>query len=417
MIMGNVVSPSFSSQAPSVNVKTYGYGGKTVTKPQLFEYTDMPEIDYSQKPKKSKGIHTTIPVEQIDTRLRIGASIVNTGVSLVKGFTSFGEALVDTVALAGGAVASVVTGVKDIGDLIYAKATGKTWAGFNDTKALWSKHIMPFVGKNYTEKIFDKIYYDTAFGQDVEHMAFNCCKKNGVICEITEGVGYYTGVIALAFATGGVSSLTPAVAHGLSMGGAAIGRNAQSGYNNLSESEKYNSKSLGKVVGISTVTGAVEGLTYAIGVSGANKLYGYMTNKGFNLIGSKVAKAGFQAVVKSMKPIINEGVESAAYGTKYDFREVGIQVGSVFASEAVGAVVETKLENTLTAKKTAQQLAAKYAGAKNGQSIANSATDGAAATQAYNDAMDEYIIYAGTEWAEGATQSTVVEAAEELEAA
>jgi hypothetical protein len=276
---------------------------------------------------------------------------------------------------------------------------------------------MPFVGKNYTEKIFDKIYYNTSFGQDVEHMAFNCCKKNGVICEITEGVGYYTGVIALAFVTGGASSLTPAVAHGLSMGGAAIGRNAQSGYNNLSESEKYNSKSLGKVVGISTVTGAVEGVTYAIGVSGANKLYGFMTKKGVNIVGSKVDKAGLQAVVKSMKPIINEGVESAAYGTKYDFKDVAIQVGSVFASEAVGAVVETKLENTLTAKKTAQQLAAKYAGAKNGQNIAKSATDGAAATKAYNDAMDEYITYAGTEWAEGVTQSGIIESAEHLEAA
>ncbi len=410
--MATIVKPSFFNPS-SFNVKKYTYNGAPVSKPQLFEYTDMPEIDYSN-PVKSKN---NILVGNIDTRVRVGASIVNTGVSVIKGLASFVEALTDTATMIAGGVASIAAVKDDLGNFISSKINGEEWKGFQETRALLEDGILPFVGTNYTEKIFDKIYYDTSFGKSANDLAFDCCKKDGLVCQIGEGIGYYTGVVALATVTagvGGAAVMPTSVAHGLVMGGAAIGRNTQSGYNNLTDAERHDAGSLAKLVGVSTATGVVEGLTYTAGVEGANHLASYMTRNGVNALATQVARAGTQAVIKSTRPVINETVEHFAYGTDWDGKEVAIQVGGTFAAEAVGAIVEANVSNSLAARDAAQNVANQFSGAQNGTNLVDIALQAdPSATQAFEYFMDEQIVFAATEWSEGATHTVVTEPATE----
>ena len=409
--MGNVIKPKLFGVPSSVKVSSYKYKEKIID-----PFNNPISIDYSDKAIKSsyQYMPSDPSVIGIDPKAALAATAtaVNTAVSLVKGVISFGEALGDTAAIIVGAVVTPRAFMSDIGSFLNSKITGKKWNGFSNTRALWVDNIMPYVGENNTEYLFDTIYYNTKFGQLMNENAINACKKDGAVCKVAEGVGYYTGVVALAAATAGASTavtIPTSVAHGAVAATAAIGRNAQSGYNKLSDEEKQSGGALAKTLAVSTGMALVEGASYAAGVEVGTRAGTAVAGRlGDGLI-SDVVKAGVQGTIKSTRPIINEGIESAAYGTDYDFKKVGIQVAATYGAEAVGAIVENGVINSVVHHH--YQYNNQFSGTANGPNLSDivyQADPGAAAL------YETEIVYAATEWSEGVAANSVEQTAEAI---
>ena len=178
---------------------------------------------------------------------KTAATIVNLAVSLVEGLVSFVEAIGDVVLLVVGAACSIVTAVADV---IRGVCTGE-W-DWKCTSAVWKKWIMPWVGYDWTSKVFDGVEKINVF----DKWAWEWGKRKGgegTVCKITKGVGYYTGMLIAATLTAGAASSvsaaaaaaghattatvlnvvanTAGVAQGLAVGIASVGKNSQDNYN------------------------------------------------------------------------------------------------------------------------------------------------------------------------------------------
>ena len=278
----------------------------------------------------------------VDLYVKARCTVVNIAVSFVKGLVSFVEAVGDALIIAAGAVATIFTAASDVGNLFGSWITGEEWGGWKNTKALWEDTVFPVVGYNWTDKVFDTIWYDRAWGKFVEEKSY--CKSDGVLCSISEGVGYYTGFVLLSTATGGTS----AVAQGAIMGTAALGKNVQKGYNKLSDEEKHDSKALGKMMAISTgkavVEGAVFGGAQAAGKAAsakvvekiaANNMSGVINIGSSHAINAaNLAKTSASIGVKSIKPIANESIDAIIGGDKFSAKDVLVDEAALVLSEA-----------------------------------------------------------------------------------
>lgn len=132
---------------------------------------------------------------------RTGATIATVGFGLVEGVETFGEAILDTGAILGTGVASIFTGAYDL------------FTGSDSTKQMW-EGTKGFVQKKLVKDMADDFYKNTGVGQWVSNNAygFNLTRN------ISSGVGYVGGVVALTVATFGVG--------GAAVGGTAAGTSA-----------------------------------------------------------------------------------------------------------------------------------------------------------------------------------------------
>ena len=135
--------------------------------------------------------------------------------SLVKGVGQFVEALVDVCALVVGGVASIFTGIYDLGQAIHGGITGSDWS--SSTKAMWSDGFMPFVGKDHVGGWFDALY-ETGYGQWLNE--YSAIKSDSIGANILSGIGYVAGLVALTIATLGIGT---AVSGAASAGTTATG--------------------------------------------------------------------------------------------------------------------------------------------------------------------------------------------------
>ena len=408
--MANVVKPKLFDTSSSYEINVYNYNENTID-----PFKGVTQVDYNALYEQDvirKNHNTKKKFSKVMANLakRTFASTTNAGVSLLKGLTSFVEGLTDAVVMAGCAVATAATATSDVVDLVASKINGEKWEGFSNTKALWADGVMPMVGENMTQDAFDMMYYDTKFGKFVEDNAFEPFKQNGAACKITEGIGYYTGVVALATVTAGAGTVaglsSEAVAHGAIAATAAMGRNAQSGYNRLSDEEKKDGGELAKVLAASAGEAVIEGAAYTIGVEAGGMAqqaaFNNVKNQALQEIGKRAVSGAVQGTIKSTRPIINEGIDSLTYGTEYDFKKVGTQVVATYAAEAVGAGVQSAVAHH-AAPSTASQAAAtasQFQGAPNASNLPNDIIQSV-------DPLEIHLSYATSEWAEGVTSNTI----------
>lgn len=139
----------------------------------------------------------------IENWKKVGASIVNGVIALVKGLVSLVEAIGDFVVLLG-AVSSTINTAKI--DIVKGVVTGN-W-DFSTTKKLWD-NTKSVVAYNWTNKIFDSLY-NSKLGQTLDEYAYSPFKSDGMGCKIIEGIGYVAGVIVLTIATFGVGGVATA---------------------------------------------------------------------------------------------------------------------------------------------------------------------------------------------------------------
>ena len=311
---------------------------------------------------------------------KTAATIVNLAVSLVEGVVSFIEAIGDVVLIVVGGVCSIVTAVADI---VRGVCTGE-W-DWKCTKAVWTKWIMPWVGYDWTSKVFD--YAAPVLSLGLDKYAFDWAKRGNAGYKIGKGVGYVVGiVVASIFTAGGAGAVAGAggaaaggvtgtvstfVAGGASAvagvttgattmaavsaastisttaastafaGIAKAGQEAQKGYNKLSDEEKENLGSIGKVLLASGVKGGIEAATWYVTYgNGGKKLIGnsnkavdklgkMLTNKDTLITGKYIGQSAAK-VANKILPSINVA----------SLTKAGLQAGKAYANEAASVIAD-----------------------------------------------------------------------------
>ena len=286
--------------------------------------------------------------------VKTAATVVNLCVSLVEGVVSLVEALGDVVLMAVGAVCSVVTAVADV---VRGVCTGE-W-DFKCTKAVWTKWIMPWVGYDWTDKVFDGVEKINVF----DKWAWDWGKRkggDGTACKIAKGVGYVAGIIVASVFTAGAAGAVAGAGSGIAGGAAAVatlgtsaasttlaaatvsstvisglgkfGQETQKGYNKLSDDEKQNLGSIGKVIGASAVKGGIEAATWYV-------TYG---NGGAKLVGSKSKVVDGLGKLLTSKtkylPKTSLGKIFASNVGTASFTKAGIQGLKAYANEAASMI-------------------------------------------------------------------------------
>lgn len=123
------------------------------------------------------------------------ASIANLFLAFAKGVVKFIETLIDLLDIIGTGILTIGTA---IGDII----VGNDWA---TTKEMW-KETMAFVAKDHVGSEAEKFYKTTPAGQWLDNNAYSPFKSDGIACEISEGLGYVVGLIALTVVTAGTGT-------------------------------------------------------------------------------------------------------------------------------------------------------------------------------------------------------------------
>ena len=149
----------------------------------------------------------------IENWKKVGASIANAVIGLVKGVVSLVESILDFALLLGSAASTVNTGILDIAKGI---VTGN-W-DWTVTKKLWNG-TRSVVSYEWTNKLA-KSFYNTSAGKTLDKYAYKPFKSDGMACQVTEGIGYIAGIIVLTIVTCGIGAAAS--------GGAAAGATATS---------------------------------------------------------------------------------------------------------------------------------------------------------------------------------------------
>ena len=149
----------------------------------------------------------------IENWKKVGASIANAVIGLVKGVVSLVESILDFALLLGSAASTINTGMLDIAKGI---VTGN-W-DWTVTKKMWNR-TRSVVSYEWTNKLA-KSFYNTSAGKTLDKYAYKPFKSDGMACQVTEGIGYIAGIIVLTIATCGIGAAAS--------GGAAVGATATS---------------------------------------------------------------------------------------------------------------------------------------------------------------------------------------------
>lgn len=291
---------------------------------------------------------------------KTAATIVNFAVSLVEGVVSLVEALGDVVLIVVGGVCSIVTAVADI---VRGLCTGE-W-DWKCTGAVWKKWIMPWVGYDWTDKVFDGVEKINVF----DKWAWDWGKRkggDGTACKIVKGVGYVAGIIVASVFTAGAAGAVTGVGSGVAGGAAAVAslgtaagasvassaavtvastaisgaakfaQETQKGYNKLSDEEKQSGAMIGKVLGASAIKGGIEAATWYV-------TYG---NGGGKLVGNKnKAIDGLGKLLENKKSLFNKDTHAVLAKVLpslnvSSFTKAGLQAAKAYANEGASVIVD-----------------------------------------------------------------------------
>ncbi len=156
------------------------------------------------------------------------ASVSNVVLGLAKGIGQFGESLGDLALIVETGVQSTKTGLADAITYIGSVITGNTDEWESMTAKMW-KQTMAFVAEDHVGNAFKDFYENTAVGKWLDEHAIDACKSDGIVTNISSGLGYVAGVIVLTVATLGAGTALTAGASGLSFAATSAGIAAAAG--------------------------------------------------------------------------------------------------------------------------------------------------------------------------------------------
>lgn len=273
--------------------------------------------------------------------VRTGATIGTATYGLVEGVTSFGEALLDFGAILVTGAASIGSGLYDGCNAIACKITGNKYE--SETVKMWDR-TKAFVATDYTSKAFDSFYDNTLVGQTLKNNAYGF----DVTRNISKGVGYTAGVVALSIATAGaggavVGGGTTISTAGMSavQTGAAItthmaGIGAAAGMGRGTGEAWHNGASTLGGLAYGGATGAWEGLQFYAGgkIAGLNPF----ASKGANAL----TRIGLDTVDSAAEGVTQPLLESIYNGKSFqeNFEAAG-GVGNIAMQGAIGGIMST----------------------------------------------------------------------------
>ena len=161
-----------------------------------------------------------------DVLKKTGSLIAVIFQSIVQAIFSLGEVILDLGVIAGAGILSVGTSVYDGVQAIYGSITGNEWT--SSTKAMWGE-IRNFVATTYVNDAFDSLN-NTSYGKWLNDNSFGSwARTDGMLSDITKGITYTVGVIAISVATFGTA--TPLVLGGTA-GSLAVAKYTEEAWNN-----------------------------------------------------------------------------------------------------------------------------------------------------------------------------------------
>ncbi len=272
---------------------------------------------------------------------RTGATIGTAACGLVEGIESFGEAILDFGAILGTGVASIGTGIYDGCNAIACKITGNKYE--SATVKMW-EGTKAFVATDFTTRMFDSFYNNTAVGQTLKNNAYGF----DVTRNISKGVGYTAGVVALSIATAGAGGAVIGGGTTLSTAGmsavqtsAAItthmaGIGAAAGMGRGSAEAWQNGASTLSGLAYGGATGAWEGLQFYAGgkIAGMNPFAGRGANA--------MARVGLDTLDSAAEGVAQPALQSLYNGKSFqeNFEEAG-GVGNIAMQGAIGGIMST----------------------------------------------------------------------------
>lgn len=255
-----------------------------------------------------------------------GATVATIGLGLVEGILEFGEAIVDAAVIILGAVATIVTGIVDIGSYLI------TGEDLGLTSGMWDG-IMGFVSEQWVSGAFDMLYEDTGAGRWIAENAVGF----ETVRSVSAGIGYVTGMIVLTVATCGAGT-APTVAGTISSTaaqGAVIAGVA--GFGQGAEESWGNGATLKEGLGYAGVRGIYEGVSYYLG----GKMSGVVLGEGVSAvsrISTSALRIGFDALDGGLSGVIDPAAKMIYNDKSYSesFEENG-GWQAVATNAAIGA--------------------------------------------------------------------------------
>lgn len=176
------------------------------------------------------------------------ATVANAWVGFSEGIAKFGETLVDTAALSGTGLISLVTAPIDI-----VRGTDFTDCMYDNTRE--------FIAKRHVDDFYDDVYEDTKAGQWIKENSY----ASDTVRSVSSGIGYTTGVIITAACTGGTSLAADSAAFaapsastlGMTAFVGGVGKGSENAYNSGASTEE------GALTGLAN--GTWEGFQFYIG--------------------------------------------------------------------------------------------------------------------------------------------------------
>lgn len=225
---------------------------------------------------------------------KTGATVGTAVTSLVEGVGQFGEAIVDLGIITETGVATIGTGILDIGQAIYGEITGEEWESI--TKKMWDKS-KGIVSQKYVTGTFDKFYENTKIGSFLKNNSIGFDTVRGV----SSGVGYVAGIVALTIATcgagtaalGGSAAGTTGTSMATVAGLAGMGKGTEKAWNEGATTLEG--------IGTGALTGAWEGLQFLIGTKISN----------LELLKSESIK---NKIINSMARVVLDGADGGVEG-------------------------------------------------------------------------------------------------------
>ncbi len=296
------------------------------------------------------------------------SSLINFTVSLTEGIVSFAEAVVDAgvLVLAISKTSSLI--LSDGLNLALSQMFGNEFNSL--TKSFWTEQVMPFIGTNWTDKLYDGIY-STGPMQWVENNALGPFKReDGVVYSIGKGTGYTAGLVLATIFTAGiagvgaagsaaagstVSTITPSTISAIFAGLGGAGKATQKGYNGLDEAERNSMWELTKVSTYGVGSGIIEGLawffTFGKGTEILSKpinLFDDAASLLNKLLGTSVKDSHMVKVaVQYAKAAANTAIDWITIQTK-DFS--WDTVGATLKEGTINALISLVYDNTISPK-------------------------------------------------------------------
>ena len=276
-------------------------------------------------------LHTTEKANEIIGRVK--ATTATVAIGLVEGVGMFGEAIVDTGAVVGTGIMSIGTGIIDLGSYI---VTGES---IGLTKEIWD-NTKTFVSEKYVSTAFDNFYEKTKYGKEIKEKAYGY----ETVRNISSGIGYTAGMIALTVATAGVGTAPTIAATMSSSATMGAGIAAIAGFGQGVEKAWGEGASVTEGLGYGTVKGALDGVSYYAGGKMAGKVIGNGVSRA-SKIATSAARIGFDAVDGGLSGVTDPAAQMIYKDGTYSqvFNENG-GMNAVISGATVGAIMSSANE-------------------------------------------------------------------------